>query len=877
MSNTDRGKKRSRQNDLSSYFQRPQSKDPHSLHASSSFEQPITERDLNSCENASNIQIIDKEICSSGDQSEINAFSPEIGSINVENISLEKNTTNSRKRQKGQWDIGRGFQPDWVSKFPFIDPLPPKNEKEKPKVICNICSWKLGTPMTFQMKLDTIEKHVGKVYEKKIIDGEEKSIVRWKSSEECRHVKYADEYNEYLISKQKLEAGGGTITSLFEKTMERNLLSKTIQLSTVFHILSKGRPMTDYPDYMKYLSFLQMPNFPSSHWSLTSGWEWAKYLAQVEKDDMKEKIASARFVSLSLDEVTAIDNTSWICMSIYMVNDHIRHSYLLGVHKMMENSTAENIYELVNNSLKESGGMDPLMIAKKLVCVGADGASVMQGQRNGLCVRLQLSASPYMLSIHCMAHRMNLAFKIVSKFPSVSKVEDLVREAYAYFSRSPKRFSEFKKFVDGVTNGNKLLKDVDTRWISLNGPAQRLFSEYQSLVGVMYEHRFSVDKAQDLLFRLTDIETLLTLVGILPMLDEMNVLVKMSQSRTMYIAEYTNARKFACLSLDNLYTMPESFAGPRFTNWTTIIDIENTENYLKFDEKGILCMEVRGYMVPFHYIDKTRRTTKERPVSRDLFDNVVISVRRNLIEIAKSLSSEIRERFPRDELLEAMSVVYPEYWNNLKCQPTLKRDFVAKLNTLVDHFCKKVEVHGEQVEGILDQSKLFQQATRFAETMWNQFRALENPLEYGAITRLWTILGASQYLQENISEYFKLADLCQTMILGSVEDERMFSALSFLKSKMRNKLDKHMDICLRLYVTKYDISNFPYERALALWRSDCDRRGENNITSFSNELDTEHNSLEAHNDNPSGEGLVQSEENEHQDENWEIDIPQHLI
>ena len=135
---------------------------------------------------------------------------------------------------------------------------------------------------------------------------------------------------------------------------------------------------------------------------------------------MKEKIASVRFVSLSLDDVTTIDNTSWICMSIYMVIDHIRHSYLLGVHKMKENSTTRNIYELVNNSLKESGGMDPLMITKKLVCVGADGESVMQGQRNGLCVRLQLSASLYMLSIHCMAHRMNLAFKIVSKFHPMS-------------------------------------------------------------------------------------------------------------------------------------------------------------------------------------------------------------------------------------------------------------------------------------------------------------------------------------------------------------------------------------------------------------------------------------------------------------------------
>jgi hypothetical protein len=43
----------------------------------------------------------------------------------------------------------------------------------------------------------------------------------------------------------------------------------------------------------------------------------------------------------------------------------------------------------------------------------------MQGQMNGLCVRLQQSTSRYILSIHCMAHMMNLAFKIVSKFPSV--------------------------------------------------------------------------------------------------------------------------------------------------------------------------------------------------------------------------------------------------------------------------------------------------------------------------------------------------------------------------------------------------------------------------------------------------------------------------
>ena len=81
------------------------------------------------------------------------------------------------------------------------------------------------------------------------------------------------------------------------------------------------------------------------------------------------------------------------------------------------------------------------------------------------------------------------------------------------------------------------------------------------------------------------------------MLHEMNVLVKMAQSRTMYIAEYTNVRKLA----------------------------------------------VHGYMVPFRYVSKMGQTTIECCVSRDRFNDIVILVKHNLIQIAQSLSSEIRE------------------------------------------------------------------------------------------------------------------------------------------------------------------------------------------------------------------------------------------
>ena len=111
----------------------------------------------------------------------------------------------------------------------------------------------------------------------------------------------------------------------------------------------------------------------------------------------------------------------------------------------------------------------------------------------------------------------------------------------------------------------------------MKGLAETLLNEYASLLGMMYEHRSIVEKDRTLLFLLIDIDTLLTLAGIIPMLHEMNNLVKMAQSHTMYIVEYTRARKLTCLALDNLYIMSESFTILAFTNWSKIINIENDD------------------------------------------------------------------------------------------------------------------------------------------------------------------------------------------------------------------------------------------------------------------------------------------------------------
>ena len=107
----ERKNKTSKQKDVISYFQNPQSNNPHLIHASSSLEQGIgeqgiNERDVNTFKNAFATHTMDGRIHSSSDQSGTNEFPSEIGSSNVEDFSLQGDTVHSRKRKKGQWDIG---------------------------------------------------------------------------------------------------------------------------------------------------------------------------------------------------------------------------------------------------------------------------------------------------------------------------------------------------------------------------------------------------------------------------------------------------------------------------------------------------------------------------------------------------------------------------------------------------------------------------------------------------------------------------------------------------------------------------------------------------------------------------------------------------
>lgn len=63
-----------------------------------------------------------------------------------------------------------------------------------------------------------------------------------------------------------------------------------------------------------------------------------------------------------------------------------------------------------------------------------------------------------------------------------------------------------------------MLKHVATRWISMFKPVERVFEQYKILTSFFYQNRRVVDRAKDLLYRMIELEILLILCRMIPML-----------------------------------------------------------------------------------------------------------------------------------------------------------------------------------------------------------------------------------------------------------------------------------------------------------------------------------------------------------------------
>ncbi|KAJ9510249.1 hypothetical protein QJQ45_015732 [Haematococcus lacustris] len=77
-----------------------------------------------------------------------------------------------------------------------------------------------------------------------------------------------------------------------------------------------------------------------------------------------------------------------------------------------------------------------------------------------------------------------------------------------------------------------------------------------------------------------------------------------------------------------------------------------------------------------------------------------------------------------------------------------------------------------------------------------------------------------------LSEFCKAATLLIVTVPGSVEEERSFSAMNFIKDERRNSLSANLSSTLRVYLDKtFTLKTFPYKEAIDYWMAGASARG----------------------------------------------------
>jgi len=70
------------------------------------------------------------------------------------------------------------------------------------------------------------------------------------------------------------------------------------------------------------------------------------------------------------------------------------------------------------------------------------------------------------------------------------------------------------------------------------------------------------------------------------------------------------------------------------------------------------------------------------------------------------------------------------------------------------------------------------------------------------MTKLWVTISNNALLTQWLSEYLKLAKIAMVLVFRSKKDEQNFSMLAFMKDKLCNKLDPHLDTIIHMFALK---------------------------------------------------------------------------
>lgn len=455
--------------------------------------------------------------------------------------------------------------------------------------------------------------------------------------------------------------------------------------------------------------------------------------------DILDEMKDALCVAILSDESTDISVTGKLILYVRFISkDFDVKSHFVGNFSIGEKD-ATTITNKLTTALAERG-----IPANKILCLGSDGASVMTGMNNGVAAQLK-RMSPFLINIHCVAHRLALCTsQAASKVDVMQQYKSILTSLYYYFKSSSVRSSRLAEIQNLFDQPQIKMKEMhDIRWFSFYNVLEGIYKSWSALIIYFDSTELSKDpKATGLRKSLLQYKfPAMTwyLMDIIPVITTLNLVFQKDSLDVSVIKPIVD---------------------------TTISKLE----YLKSNDG--------------HYKQEFKRLLK----GDTLFDHGLSykTQQEQLVESAmqtfiNNLIENMKKRFP-DDSISVVSAFDALAMRDLSFVPTSQIDAYGsdKLDVLLDYYSKPRGV--PEVPEIVD-AKATRAEYSLLKPLVLQQRYLRDKLAV-----LWKIIFECH--KEQFQNLLKLASIALTLPVQTAICERGFSCQNNIKTAHRNRLNE---------------------------------------------------------------------------------------
>ena len=656
----------------------------------------------------------------------------------------------------------RKFLESWKSGRPWL-----QFDTENGTLKCDICvkhcptrdnNFVIGCK---DLKLDVIKRHEGTI----------------------DHRKSAEKHSAITCKPGESQA---------EKAINSLTKAQNDRLSHLFrnaHALAKkARPYTEYV-YLNQLDKAKGLEIGNQYLNRIQCKEFVAAIADVERKKIRDEFnENAKAFALMSDGSTDTSTTEEEILYIRYAKKGEVHVKFVGV-KDVDKANAENISGAIAFIMQKTLGLSPEEWKKLMWGMTSDGATVMTGSEKGV-VKLVTDGRKDVVTIHCLGHRLELAFKdAVKNIKLHADLCSLLITIFSFYRRSPLNKANLKAvFVQHKLKPIYPKRIGGTRWMEHFRDALRNFYKgYKPMICHLEQIIENKDKSSNAM-QIAKAKGILKLAKNLPVVlygyfllnDVIPTLTNLSQ----------NLQK-STLSLASVHDL--------LATTTTFFQrqADKPSEISAFSENKFHGIELNG--------DKNRFETARQ--------NAFIEIQSALTRRTESM---------KHPAISATRILDFKNWPDKENNQDFGQD---EIQVLVHHFHRFLQ------ENQLDEHQTVSE--------WEILKVNIYAKDWNSRLANITWKEINRRYDHQLPNLLPLVDLILSLPSTSADCERGFSAMKHIKTEHRaSLLPSALDDLLMVYLNSPPIEDFNPQPAINEWMKTKARRISKDDTSFS-QVDTD--------------------------------------